>query len=104
MEDLRVVDNPEERRYELWLGATLAGFIEYRSEPGTILLVHTEIDPAVEGRGLGSRLVAGTLDDLRARGVKLVPLCPFVRSYLRHHHEYADLVARRPADPPSEHP
>jgi predicted GNAT family acetyltransferase len=91
--DLRVVDNPEELRYELWLGATRAGFIEYRSEPGAILLVHTEVDPAVEGKGLGSRLVAGALDDLRARGLKLVALCPFVRAYLRHHHEYADLVA-----------
>ena len=56
--DLRVVDNPEELRYELWLGTTRAGFIEYRSEPGAILLVHTEVDPAVEGRGLGTRLVA----------------------------------------------
>jgi predicted GNAT family acetyltransferase len=83
--DLRVVDNPEELRYELWLGATRAGFIEYRSEPGAILLVHTEVDPAVEGKG--------ALDDLRARGLKLVALCPFVRAYLRHHHEYADLVA-----------
>ena len=92
--DLRVVDNPEELRYELWLGATRAGFIEYRSEPGAILLVHTEVDPAVEGRGLGSRLVAGALDDLRARDLKLVPLCPFVRAYLRHHREYADLVVR----------
>ena len=91
--DLRVVDNPEELRYELWLGATRAGFIEYRSEPGAILLVHTEVDPAVEGKGLGSRLVAGALDDLRARGLKLVALCPFVRAYLRHHHECADLVA-----------
>ena len=51
--DLRVVDNPEELRYELWFGATRAGFIEYWSEPGTILLVHTEVDPAVEGRGSG---------------------------------------------------
>ena len=90
--DLRVVDNPEELRYELWVGATRAGFIEYRSEPGAILLVHTEVDPAFEGQGLGARLVAGTLDDLRARDVKLVPLCPFVRAYLRHHREYADLV------------
>jgi uncharacterized protein len=98
--DLRVVDNPEERRYELWLGATRAGFIEYRSEPGTIVLVHTEVDPAVEGRGLGTRLVAGALDDLRARDLKLVPQCPFVRAYLRHHREYADLVVHGPADPP----
>jgi uncharacterized protein len=97
--DVRVVDNPEELRYELWLGATRAGFIEYRSEPGAILLVHTEVDPAVEGRGLGTRLVVGALDDLRARDLKLVPLCPFVRAYLRHHREYADLVAPGPTDP-----
>jgi uncharacterized protein len=92
--DLRVVDNPEELRYELWVGATRAGFIEYRSEPGAILLVHTEVDPAFEGQGLGARLVAGTLNDLRARDVKVVALCPFVRAYLRHHREYADLVVR----------
>ena len=97
--DLRVVDNPEELRYELWLGATRAGFIEYRSEPGTILLVHTEVDPAVGWRGLGTRLVAGALDDLRARDLKLVALCPFVRAFLRHHREYADLEARGPAVP-----
>jgi predicted GNAT family acetyltransferase len=91
--DLRVVDNPQASRYELWLGATRAGVIRYRSEPGAILLVHTEVDPAFEGQGLGARLVAGALDDLRARGRKLVPLCPFVRTYLRRHPEDADLVA-----------
>jgi predicted GNAT family acetyltransferase len=97
--DVRVVDNPEEQRYELWLGATRAGFIQYRSEPGIILLVHTEVEPAFEGRGLGARLVTGALDDLRARGRTVVALCPFVRAYLRHHREYADLVARGPAAP-----
>jgi predicted GNAT family acetyltransferase len=97
--DVRVVDNPEQLRYELWLGATRAGFIQYRSEPGTILLVHTEVEPAFEGHGLGARLVTGALDDLRARGLTVVALCPFVRSYLRHHREYADLVARGPAVP-----
>jgi uncharacterized protein len=95
--DVRVADNPEELRYELWLGATRAGFIDYRSEPGTILLVHTEVDPAFQGQELGARLVAGALDDLRARGLKLVPLCPFVRAYLRRHREYADLIADGPA-------
>jgi predicted GNAT family acetyltransferase len=97
--DVRVIDNSEEQRYELWLGATRAGFIEYQSEPGTIVLVHTEVDHAFEGKGLGARLVAGALDDIRARGLGLVATCPFVRSYLRHHREYADLVARGPAVP-----
>jgi predicted GNAT family acetyltransferase len=72
----RVADNPRASRYELWLGATRAGLIEYRSEPGVVVLVHTEVDPALEGQGLGERLVAGALDDLRARGLKLAPLCP----------------------------
>jgi predicted GNAT family acetyltransferase len=95
----RVVDNPDRQRYELWVGQTLAGFIDYWSEPGTIGLVHTEVDPAFEGQGLGARLVAGALDDLRRRGLKLMPLCPFVRTWLRRHPEDADLVADGPAVP-----
>jgi predicted GNAT family acetyltransferase len=98
--DLRVADNPEGLRYELWLGAARVGFIDYRFEPGVVLLVHTEVDPAFEGQGMGARLVVGALDDLRARGLKLVAECPFVRSYLRHHREYADLEARGPAVEP----
>jgi predicted GNAT family acetyltransferase len=90
--DPRVVDNPQQQCYELWLGATRAGFIDYLSEPGTILLVHTEVDPAFGGQGLRGRLVAGAFGDLRTRGLKLVPLCPFVRTYLRRHPEDAELV------------
>jgi predicted GNAT family acetyltransferase len=93
--DPRVVDNPEALRYELWLGERRVGFIQYKSRPDTILLVHTEVDPGFEGQGLGARLVAGALDDIRARGLKLVPLCPFVRSYLRHHPDHEDLVVPR---------
>lgn len=88
----RVVDDPDEHRYELRLGETLAGTIEYAAQPGRIVLIHTEVDPAFEGKGLGSRLVAGALDDIRSRGLRLVPVCSFVRSYLRRHPEYADLV------------
>jgi len=95
-DEARVVDNPEQLRYELWEGATLAGFIAYRVEPGTVVLVHTEIDPAFEGRGLGSQLVAGALDDLRARALTVVPLCPFVAAYIREHPGYADLVVPDP--------
>jgi uncharacterized protein len=95
----RVADNPRASRYELWLGTTRAGFIQYRAEPGTVLLVHTEVDPALEGQGLGERLVAGALADLRARGRRLVPLCRFVRAFLRRHPDQDDLVAGDPAAP-----
>ena len=94
--DVRVADNPAQLRYELHLGDTLAGYLAYRAEPGTLVLVHTDVDPAYLGRGLGSRLIGGALDDIRARGLLLVPLCQFVAAYLRRHPEYADLVVHDP--------
>jgi predicted GNAT family acetyltransferase len=95
----RVIDNPRASRYELWRGTTRAGFIQYRAQPGAVLLVHTQIDPAFAGQGLGERLVAGALADLRARELTLVPLCPFVRAYLRRHPDQGDLVAGDPVVP-----
>jgi len=90
--EARIVDDPEERRYELWVGDELAGVINYEPRPETVVLVHTEIREAFEGRGLGTRLIAGALEDIRARGLKLLPVCPFVRAYLRRHPEDRDLV------------
>jgi predicted GNAT family acetyltransferase len=57
--------------------------------------LHTEVDPAVEGTGVGSELVAAALHDIRERGLSAVVICPFVRAYMRRHPEYADLVAPR---------
>jgi uncharacterized protein len=93
----RVSDNPEESRYELLLGDRVVGTIAYMTEPGAVVLIHTEVDPAFEGRGFGSRLIGAALDDIRERGLSVVPLCRFVSSHLRRHPEYGDLVARRPA-------
>jgi uncharacterized protein len=99
-EEPRVVDNPEQSRYELWVGSRRAGLLQYLpEEEDTVLLVHTEVDPTFAGQGLGERLVTGGLEDLRARGLKLVPLCPFVRAYLRHHPDQDDLVEGDPAVP-----
>jgi predicted GNAT family acetyltransferase len=58
-------------------------------------LIHTEVVPAAEGTGVGSQLVAATLEDLRSRGLSIVAICPFVRAYIRRHPEFADLVASR---------
>jgi predicted GNAT family acetyltransferase len=91
MTDVR--DNSAERRYELHVGGEVAGFIRYVLSPTSITLVHTDVAPAHEGHGAGSRLVAGALDDIRARGLGVVPVCPFVRAYIERHPEYADLVS-----------
>lgn len=92
-DDLHVADNPDENRYEATVDGEVVGYTAYRLEPGLITLLHTEVDVAMEGQGVGSRLVSSTLDDIRSRGLSMQPLCPFVRAYLARHPEYGDLVA-----------
>ena len=94
-DDLTVADNAEQRRYEARLGSTVVGFISYRLDSGRMTLIHTEVAQALEGQGIASQLVAGALDDVRRRGLTIVPICPFVRAHLRRHPEDADLVARK---------
>ncbi len=93
-ENIAVQDDPGESRYELLLDEHVVGEILYRPAPNHVVLLHTEVLPSLEGKGLGARLVAGALDDIRARGLRVVPFCPFVRSYVRRHPDYADLVVR----------
>ena len=90
--DVEVRDNPGLERYEISEAGELAGFAQYRFRPGLIAFIHTEIDPGHEGQGLGSKLVAFALDDARARGLDVLPFCPFVNAFLREHPEYGDLV------------
>jgi predicted GNAT family acetyltransferase len=99
MSDFVVRDNPEELRYEGLRDGQLVGLIRYRREPGVVVLVHTEVDEAVEGTGVGSQLVRGAFEDLRARGLRLVAVCPFVAAYLRRHPQCGDLLGVDPATP-----
>ena len=92
-EPVRVTNHEAAHRYEAFVGDDLAGFITYRTEPGRVVLVHTETEQGFQGQGIGAALAAWALDDARARGLAVTPLCPFVASYIRHHPEYADLVA-----------
>jgi uncharacterized protein len=100
-EEIRVVDRPAERRYELLLGGLHAGELVYRDRGGGVrAFLHTEIDPARQRRGLGSALVAGALDDARANGLRVVPICPFVEAFVSARSAYADLVVADPARRP----
>jgi predicted GNAT family acetyltransferase len=91
-DDVRVVDNSASHRWEAYLGGDLAGILVYRLRPGEITLIHTEVDPEFEGHGVGSRLARAALDEARAQGLGVVVACPFVRTYLRRHPEYSDIV------------
>lgn len=92
---LRVVDNPAEHRFEAHLDGRLAGFAVYSLSPGRIVFVHTEVAPEFGGQGIGGRLAAAALDDVRSRGLHVVARCPFIKGYIEKHPEYADLVSGR---------
>ncbi len=92
--DVSVADNEHLHRYEAAADGKPAGFVNYRIRPdGVRIMLHTEVDAAFEGKGVGGRLVSQALDAERAAGRKIVASCPFVSAYLRRHPEYADLVA-----------
>jgi len=89
-----VRDNAKELRYELLDDSgAMIGEIRYVLEAGAVALVHTEVDPEFQGHGLASELVQGAINDLRERGLKMIPVCPYVRAWLRRHPEQADLAA-----------
>jgi predicted GNAT family acetyltransferase len=93
--DVRIVDNPDARRYEALVGDRVAGFVDYRPAGTRRLLIHTEVDSEFEGRGIGSQLARGVLDDIRARGMTATVHCPFITAYLERHPDYEDIVERR---------
>jgi predicted GNAT family acetyltransferase len=90
-----VIDVPEKSRFEIHVDGKPAGLAVYQLHDGTITFLHTEIDDAYEGQGLGGTLVREALDTARARGLAVLPECPFVRGWIQRHDDYADLV---PAD------
>jgi uncharacterized protein len=87
-----VRDNDAAHRYELLVEDEVVGELIYRARDDVVTLIHTEIAPQFEGHGLGEQLVAHALDDIRACGREIVPVCPFVGAYLGRHPEYEDLV------------
>jgi len=88
----RVVDVPERSVFEILVGDTVAGFAAYSRGEGEIALTHTEVDPAFEGQGIGGRLARAVLDAARGENLAVLPYCPFIKSWIAKHPEYADLV------------
>ncbi|RYB94095.1 N-acetyltransferase [Nocardioides oleivorans] len=97
--DTVFIDTAARSRYELHVAGDgddadgeLVGLIAYHLEGDVITLIHTEVLPAFSGQGHASTLARGALDDARARGLEVVPSCPYVAAYITKHPEYADLV------------
>jgi predicted GNAT family acetyltransferase len=93
-----VTDNPAESRFEIHVGGERAGLVQYHlrghdeGHGALISLVHTEVDDRFQGMGLASKLARGALDDARARGLGVLPYCPYIKSWIAKHPDYLDLV------------
>jgi predicted GNAT family acetyltransferase len=100
-DDLRIADNPRRHRYEVWVGGKAIAYSEYETDADRVVFTHTVVRPEFEGRGIGSRLAKFALDDVKSRGLRITPVCPFIRSYVERHDDYSELVdlpAEEPAD------
>jgi predicted GNAT family acetyltransferase len=95
-DDVSVIHDEAARRFVVGSGDEVA-LLQYRESPGRITFLHTEVPEAFRGRGIAQRLAHAGLEHARARGLEVIPLCPFVRAYLEKHREYASLVAKPPA-------
>ena len=86
-----IVNNTAHHRYELTVDGHIAATHDELAD-GVITFVHTEVPPELGGKGIGSKLIKGALDQVRADGLKVNAQCPFVRAYVDKHPEYADLL------------
>jgi hypothetical protein len=86
-----IINNNAKHRYELAVDGHIAATY-YKLADGVITFVHTEVPPELGGKGIGSKLIQGGLDQVRAAGLKVIAQCPFVKGFIDKHPEYADLL------------
>ena len=91
-EALTVRDNLGRHRFEIDLGDGSFAFAEYNLPAGKIMSTHTEVPEAHEGKGIGTRLIEAALTAARARGLQVIPICPFFAAYMQKHAEVQDLL------------
>ncbi len=90
---IAVVHNAAARRFEAVIDKLLAR-CDYRMHGNTMMLVHTEVPPQLEGRGIASQLVGAAFEHAKAHGMDVLPVCSYVSAWTRRHPEVEALLAR----------
>lgn len=93
-ESIELKNNKAANRFEMLFEKHLS-VIEYEIKGDVIALLHTEVDPALEGRGAGTAIVEKTLKHIEDSGLQLLPLCPFVSAYINRHPEWERIVVQQ---------
>ena len=91
MADVEVVNNTATHRFEVTIGDDVA-FAEYSLVDHGVILPHTVVPEAFEGKGVGSALAKAALGYARQHELKVIPLCPFIAGYIKKHPEWHDIV------------
>jgi len=86
-----IVNNKAQQRYELAVEGHIAATY-YKVEDKIITFIHTEVPPELGGKGIGSKLIRGALDQVRADGLKVIAQCPFVKAFIEKNADYQDLL------------
>ncbi len=89
--DIKVTNNTSAKRFETTVGGATA-VLDYELKDGTLTLVHTGVPSSLEGQGIGGKVVKAALEYAKEEGLKVIPQCPFVRSYIERHKEYESLL------------
>ena len=91
---LKTQNNTEEQRFILQL-EDAAAFIDYKiGKSGAVYLIHTEVPDEMEGQGVGHKLVRESLEMIEKDNLKIIPLCPFVKSFIKNHRsDYEHLLS-----------
>jgi predicted GNAT family acetyltransferase len=90
---MKIIDNKEAKRFEHHLEGKIA-FVDYILAKNKIFLTHTEVPQEFEGKGIASGMIKAVLQEVKARELTLVPMCPFVAAYIKRHPEWKELVLR----------
>lgn len=91
MADVNVTDNTGASRFEVNLDGEVA-FAEYRLKPGQIVLPHTVVPSAFEGRGVAGALARFAFGYARDHSLTVIPTCAFMSAWIKKHPEQQDLV------------
>lgn len=91
-EDYELINNESKHQYEFHLEGYTPKIEYIINNNSEIFLTHTEVHPALGGRGIGTQLVKKVLEDIKNKELKLVPLCPFVAAYIKRHPEWISIV------------
>jgi predicted GNAT family acetyltransferase len=96
---VEIINNAAENKWEALVDGQVAGYSEYRLRPGRIVFTHTVVDPRFEGQGIGTALAKAAVEDAVANELRILPICPFIRAWLKRHPDYNAWVDWPPDKP-----